>query len=154
MRRKLVPMIVASVLGATALFAAPAANAASRPVCRGSTVQYFSDGGAGVTMPATTRDGDIGCRLRPGDSGVGVEWLQETLRLCYGPLNADVANLRVDGRFGNRTAAALAFAQATEKITPDGIYGPQTAEHLAFITIDGRPGLCWYPFAGPLPQVP
>ena len=89
-----------------------------------------------------------------GDFGAGVEQLQEALRLCYGPLNPNLAELRVDGRSGPRTAAALAFAQAFEKITPDGIYGPHTARHLAFVTVDGRPGLCWYPFGGPLPQVP
>ncbi|WP_037625292.1 peptidoglycan-binding domain-containing protein [Streptomyces aureus] len=52
-------------------------------------------------------------------------YLQETLNYCYGQdLGA------IDGKFGPKTAAALARVQRSLGIDPDGVYGPQTRDKI------------------------
>lgn len=81
-----------------------------------------------------SRDGSLGCRLTRGDStGTDlstspVYWLQLTLNECYG------AELTVDGDYGSRTRVAVAAVQKDAGIGQDGVYGPETRDHMTFYT--------------------
>ncbi|WP_203715713.1 peptidoglycan-binding domain-containing protein [Asanoa siamensis] len=78
-----------------------------------------------------------GCQLRQGDgptpagTGSAIWGLQQALNMCYGE------KLTQDRDFGALTKAALIRAQRREGISADGIYGPQTADHLAFPVLSG-----------------
>jgi peptidoglycan hydrolase-like protein with peptidoglycan-binding domain len=67
------------------------------------------------------------CNLRRGNSGVVVRGLQVTLNVCY------YATLKIDGKFGPRTEAALRSAQRRIGVQDDGVLGPQTTTHLRWI---------------------
>jgi len=63
--------------------------------------------------------------LARGDEGKDVLRLQEKLRALSVPIQDS------PGQYGLWTEAALYVLQHHERITPDGIYGPQTAEILS-----------------------
>lgn len=75
-----------------------------------------------ATLPAWRGSGyvSLNCEMSQGASGPEVEALQRTLNECYGE------SLILDGIFGSRTRDALRRAQSDERITVDGIYGPET----------------------------
>lgn len=58
-------------------------------------------------------------KLRFGSKGVAVEQLQ-------GALNGHGASLKVDGKFGPRTLAAVKSFQGEHNLQVDGVVGPQT----------------------------
>lgn len=58
--------------------------------------------------------------------------LQVALNTCYN------AGLTTDRLFGHATMEALQDAQASEGITADGVYGPQTRDHLDWPNLTGR----------------
>lgn len=58
-------------------------------------------------------------KVRQGDSGNAVKALQEQL-------NANGANLEVDGSFGPATNTAVRSFQSSKKIAVDGVVGPET----------------------------
>jgi peptidoglycan hydrolase-like protein with peptidoglycan-binding domain len=66
----------------------------------------------------------IGCLLGSGDRNAGVFVLQLALHDCN---NSDLA---VDGIYGNQTRDVIAFIQAAKGLSPDGVYGPDTARRL------------------------
>ncbi len=113
-------VVLVAVFG-IALTPATASAAAS---CTGSSY-FLNDVNAIVTVP-TIGDSThrTNCELGFGNTGWGVYALQETLNYCYG------RRLALDGIFGPRTQAALIYAQGVEHIWVDGIYGPQSRDHL------------------------
>lgn len=84
------------------------------------------------TTPETTpppATGDIvlpeGVKLRSGDSGSGVEAVQQALaKLGYDPG-------AIDGDYGPATQAAVVAFQTAEGLSADGIVGPDTLNALA-----------------------
>jgi peptidoglycan hydrolase-like protein with peptidoglycan-binding domain len=74
------------------------------------------------------------CRLARGDftgtdpAASPVYWLQLTLNECYG------AGLALDGDYGGGTRAALIAVQRDAGIERDGVYGPETRDHMRFFT--------------------
>ncbi|OKH52827.1 hypothetical protein NIES2101_13285 [Calothrix sp. HK-06] len=67
-------------------------------------------------MPVDTQERT----LKLGDIGDDVQHLQQDLNLLkYGPLT-------VDGDFGAKTETAVKHFQSNNKLTVDGIVGPQT----------------------------
>lgn len=116
------------ITGMTLVSAVPASAQAS---CTGYS-PLLGTGGNYMLIPtignATGRDN---CDLGLGNDSNAVVILQGTLNHCYGQ------HLTVDGDFGSLTQAALKVAQRREGITADGVYGPQTRDHIK-----------WYDFAG------
>jgi peptidoglycan hydrolase-like protein with peptidoglycan-binding domain len=134
--RRLTMNTIARIAAATAaalLSALPvaAANAttvpAALPTCQGSTpLSVVND--VNAEIPTTFNGtGNAGCVMSLGSFGSGVVALQDTLNHCY-PGN----NLTEDGNFGPLTRQALERAQSADHITVDGVYGPQTLDHLAW----------------------
>lgn len=103
------------------------ANAASLPTC----TNHWNL----TTMPATASMSTT-CRLAYGNTGDGVEALQESLNYCNGE------NLVVDGIFGSATKAAVVRLQSRSGITVDGIYGPQTLDHMSILTYGSSTPRC------------
>ena len=63
--------------------------------------------------------------LRSGDSGDAVKTLQRNLN-TIGESYSDIPELKVDGRFGTQTKAAVKAFQKLFKLTQDGVVGPKT----------------------------
>ena len=122
-------MVAASgIIGITLASAAPAS---AQPSCTGYSV-YKGVGGNYVFIPtignATFKDN---CQLGEGNDSQAVTILQGALNTCYH------AGLAKDGDYGPLTKAAVEHAQSVEHITVDGVYGPQTRDHIK-----------WYDFSG------
>ncbi|MET7987690.1 peptidoglycan-binding domain-containing protein [Streptomyces sp. NPDC005281] len=100
----------------------PAAAQAAMPSCTDYTIYYSGDFYAKYPVGA---DGSNFCGLRSGASGQQVYYLQETLNYCYGQ---DLGT--IDGKFGPKTAAALARVQRSLGVDADGVYGPQTRDKI------------------------
>jgi peptidoglycan hydrolase-like protein with peptidoglycan-binding domain len=64
------------------------------------------------------------CQLGLGNDNNAVRFLQDTLNHCYS------GKLSEDGIYGSLTQAAVKRAQSAVHITVDGIYGPQTRDHI------------------------
>ena len=75
--------------------------------------------GAAATSPIAPANPYAGQKARPGDRGAIVKYLQERL-------NANGANLVVDGVFGKATTAAVRSAQSKAGIAVDSVVGPNT----------------------------
>jgi hypothetical protein len=128
--------VVATVLGLAAggvlVSASPAAAATS--TCNGNTFWWSAKWNKYLYVPVYRNSAGVqyrGCQLRQGDGGTGgaahaVFALQQALNVCYNE------NLTTDSDFGAHTKAALIRAQKREGVSADGIYGPQTADYLAF----------------------
>lgn len=116
------------VAGITLAAAGPASAQAS---CTGTSV-YTDAKGFGVFIPTignnTHRDN---CDLGLGNDSDAVATLQNTLNYCYGQ------HLTIDGDYGPLTQAAVKVAQRAVNIPADGIYGPQTRDHIKWY--DGTP---------------
>ncbi|HKO34192.1 MAG TPA: peptidoglycan-binding domain-containing protein [Candidatus Limnocylindria bacterium] len=69
-------------------------------------------------------DRNAHCGLGPGNSNQAVFKLQQALNTCYG------AGIGEDSIYGQATQAALRNAQSQAGITPDGLYGPESARHI------------------------
>ncbi|MFE2143852.1 peptidoglycan-binding protein [Streptomyces sp. NPDC059456] len=120
-----------ATLGATAAMTAgligfgTTAHAAI-PGCNDYSIYYSGPTNAWYTkVPTIGSPATNFCTLRSGASGMQVYYLQDTLNYCYGQ---DLGE--IDGKFGPKTAAALARVQKTLGLDPDGVYGPQTRDKL------------------------
>lgn len=116
------------VVAATAVIPGiPSAALASHGWCNRTAQVYGTDGhlihipSVGATAASTH------CLMGEGSVGDHVGNLQASLATCYG------ANLRDDEVFGPLTKRALEQAQTTERITSDGVYGPETRNRLKWI---------------------
>jgi peptidoglycan hydrolase-like protein with peptidoglycan-binding domain len=141
-------MVAIAVATGGVMIAGPAQ--AATPTCNGHVFWFSGRWGQDLYVPVkTSSSGNVrGCELRQGagpSGGVGsaVHALQTTLNECYGE------HLTTDSEFGPATKAALIRAQRREGISADGIYGPQTADYLAFTHRNGDfvSGPC-HPFYG------
>lgn len=68
--------------------------------------------------------------VRKGSEGQDVKDLQTDLNY-FGYRDADGEKLKVDGKFGDRTEAALMTMQSDQKLEPDGVCGQLTWSQLA-----------------------
>ncbi|MFJ5779943.1 peptidoglycan-binding protein [Streptomyces sp. NPDC093094] len=143
LKRTLATLGAAAAITAGMFTVSPAAQAAI-PGCTAYTT-YFS-GDFYTKIPTIGTNGTPYCTLRSGASGMQVYYLQETLNHCY---RQDLGTL--DGKFGPRTAAALARVQASLGLTADGIYGPQTGDKLKWhwLTLSGTSHCTTLPEARP-----
>lgn len=95
-----------------AYFATPGGNTSAKPANTKNT----------YTVPTATD------KLKKGDSGSKVKWLQFEL-------NQDKASLKVDGVFGDSTEAAVKKYQKRHDLTVNGVAGPKT---IAKLKRDGK----------------
>jgi peptidoglycan hydrolase-like protein with peptidoglycan-binding domain len=114
----------AAALVVTSLLAVPsAASAVDYPDCFDTTLVAHDDERLDkyVWFPSTNPRTlcDMGVWLG-GKYNAGVEELQNALNACY------LTGLTEDGRFGERTKAALQAVQKQIGVSPDGVYGPLT----------------------------
>jgi peptidoglycan hydrolase-like protein with peptidoglycan-binding domain len=136
MRR--IALAVAAVLvtasGITGITLATAMSASAQPSCTNSTA-FLVDPSPRITVNIPTvgaQTGQDNCLLGVGNDNPGVGVLQNNLNRCHG------AHLAVDDIFGQATKAALQAAQRAAHITADGVYGPQTRDHITWIESDGH----------------
>jgi peptidoglycan hydrolase-like protein with peptidoglycan-binding domain len=117
-------MVLVTASGITGITLASALPASAQASCTGSSA-YTNAGGHLVFVPTigsdTHRDN---CDLGLGNDSNAVFWLQTTLNNCYGQ------HLALDSDFGPATQAAVKVAQRAAHITVDGVYGPQTRDHI------------------------
>lgn len=119
-------LLVIALLTGMVLTAGPAS--AAMPICN-TTVNYMTNPDT-VPMPGYANGGNIdafNCYLKRGnnDHGLGpIATLQTALNLCYG------RSLTVDGSYGAQTEGAVKFAQRTEELKLDGVFGPETRWHM------------------------
>lgn len=106
------------VLGSTAAVATAAGTSRTAlPGCNQSNAFDWNDGKY-FHMP--TANGSTQCVMGSGAAGFHVRTLQEALRWCYGK------SIAIDDRFGTQTRTALREVQYQERVTVDGVYGPET----------------------------
>lgn len=120
-----------ALTGGAAAHAAPVSPAAAQrsATCTTTALASVMDGQASVPANPTT---GTDCIMRTGrGAAVAVKDLQDSLNRCYGQ------HLAVDGRYGPRTTAAVRFAQARGGVRRDGVYGPQTFQHMTVWATDG-----------------
>ena len=127
-----VPVVIALavLVTATGISLTPSKSAGAQASCtEGSSFATRHDDRAFVpTIGALANKDD--CLLGLGNQSPAVTFLQITLTECYG------RGLAWDGIFGPKTEAAVVYAQQAEHIYADGVYGPQTRDHLKWLTID------------------
>ena len=75
--------------------------------------------------------GRYNCDLGVSNQGIAVRVLQFALNQCYGQ------HLAQDGIYGSLTKQAVEVAQRAAGITADGIYGPQTRDHIKWPEFTG-----------------
>ena len=139
-RRRVAVVVAVLGLAAGGVFVAvgPAAAAAT-PTCNSSTFWWSAKWNKNLYVPVYRDSAGVryrGCQLKKGNGpsggvGTAVWTLQQVLNTCYNE------HLSLDSDFGSNTKAALIRAQKKEHISADGIYGPQTADYLAFPFDDG-----------------
>lgn len=88
-----------------------------RRVRKSNIVGYGRPTYGGGSAPLPSTDG----QLRLGSTGTAVKTLQQNLNTVM------KSGLVVDGKFGEKTLAALKAFQSKYKLTVDGIYGPKSA---------------------------
>ncbi|MER7468293.1 peptidoglycan-binding domain-containing protein [Streptomyces sp. NPDC097981] len=122
LKRTLATLGAAAAMTAGLIGFSPAAQAAV-PGCTDYATYYSGD--FYTKVPTIDPQGTNFCTLRSGAKGMQVYYLQDTLNYCYGQ---DLGT--PDGKFGPKTAAALARVQKIIGADPDGVYGPQTRDKL------------------------
>lgn len=127
--------VLAAQMMAAAAKADPATSAVA--ICSYHTSVTGELGGS-IRVPATSSGSSTYCNLRRGNFTRGVAILQQTLREIYDQ------PIAVDQDFGPATEQALKNVQRRFKITADGVYGPQTRDHLCWQTTPNE-GCSWYP---------
>ncbi|GAB2904582.1 peptidoglycan-binding domain-containing protein [Streptomyces mayteni] len=138
MRRLLSTITAAAALvtglGLTSIATAGPAGAAGW--CDGS--KGIPLAGRYIRVPYNVASNSTNCTLAQGASGSAVTALQDALRRCN---HQD--QLAVDASFGNLTRQALEDAQERRGTTPDGVYGPNTRDALAWpLYLDGSFLIC------------
>jgi len=112
-----------------------AANANAQASCDSTTNRFKDTANNTIVIPSIGHNTtNIDCDLGVGDVSSAVKDLQHELNHCYWFLGISIAE---DGIFGQHTKAALEKAQSFEGITADGVYGPQTRNHLHWLDSTG-----------------
>jgi peptidoglycan hydrolase-like protein with peptidoglycan-binding domain len=117
-------IVLMSVAFGTLLTPAARASAASLPICT-STSLVTDLNHVQASVPSV--GGNTDCLLAEGNDNAAVKRLQFDLDACYG------AGLFLDSDFGQMTMSALQAVQSSEGIQADGIYGPQTRDHILWL---------------------
>jgi hypothetical protein len=100
------------------------------PACVG--VSSFETDDGTVPLPIDRSDdafASADCEIAPGASGNAVWLVQVALSACNGQ------PVPIDSVFGDATTQALVAVQAANGLTPDGVYGPETREGMAWPTV-------------------
>ena len=127
-------MVLITTSGITGITLAAAAPASAQPSCTNST-SFLVNPAPKTTVNIPTvgaQTGQDNCELGVGNDNPGVGVLQRNLNSCHG------AHLALDDDYGQATKAAVVAAQRAAHITADGIYGPQTRDHISWIDSAGR----------------
>lgn len=139
MSMKRIALSVATVLvtasGITGFAVASAMPASAQASCTSSTQFIVQPQQPKITVQIPTigsQTGNDNCELGQGNDNPGVGVLQNSLNRCHG------AHLAVDDDYGPATKAAVVAAQRAAGITADGVYGPQTRDHITWIESDGK----------------
>lgn len=90
-----------------------------------------------ILLPIYKATGSVTCTLSRGDHNIAVEVLQSALVDIYDQ------HITVDSDFGPATQQALKNVQAELRISADGIYGPQTRDHICWPDADYPGGCVW-----------
>jgi hypothetical protein len=132
-----VALVLALSLGAVGLVAT---SSQAYSMCDWATDQYAGYAApVGVAIYPPTGGNSTSCTMYSGYStnplmddaqwahrGGAVWQLQDALNRCYG------RSLTVDGNFGALTKAAVQYVQQAYGLSPDGVYGPKTAQVMYF----------------------
>lgn len=117
--------------------------ASANTLARCTTMTEFQRSGYEIVVPTTK--GSTSCQIGRdfAANATVVSRFQFQLRRCYPDLNLaspysneKVGNLDADGTFGPRSEAALKAVQKHIGTAADGIYGPDTRDHIKFLTPD------------------
>ncbi|MEV6103643.1 peptidoglycan-binding domain-containing protein [Streptomyces sp. NPDC051940] len=143
------PLLAAAVTAAVLALApsavAASSSAAALATCASRTTVYAGNG-LYYDKPSTGwQNGGYSCVLGRGNTGLGVEALQDALKRCYGQ------NIAVDGIYGPATEQAVRNAQHFHNVyggaglAEDGVYGPRTGAVLTWPKYDGEwvYATCW-----------
>jgi peptidoglycan hydrolase-like protein with peptidoglycan-binding domain len=131
-------VVVLAIGGITWFTLASAAPAHAQASCTGASL-YKNTANELAEVPTignNTHNDD--CDLGVGNNSNAVYWLQFDLNQCYG------RHLAEDGDYGSLTKAAVEYAQGKSGATVDGIYGPQTRDHIKWVNYGGAgPSACF-----------
>jgi peptidoglycan hydrolase-like protein with peptidoglycan-binding domain len=141
LRKSAIGLAVLAIAAVT--FAVPASAAGPAPCTR---VTVMNRSGHDILVP--TNKGSSSCQMgrvyAVADKKVVIQF-QTSLKRCYAKLrmaspHSDewVGDLSPDGSFGSRTEAALKAVQRHTGAGDDGIYGPNTRDHIKFLDADHR----------------
>lgn len=141
LRKSAIGLAVLAIAAVT--FAVPASAAGPAPCSR---MTLMNRSGHDIHVP-TVKDStscQMGRDYAVADEKV-VAQFQTGLKVCYPNLrmaspysNESVKDLSADGSFGPRTEAALKAVQRHTGAGADGIYGPNTRDHIKFLALDQR----------------
>lgn len=141
LRKSAIGLAVLAVAAVT--FAVPASAAGPAPCSR---ITPMNRAGHDILVP-TNKSGascQMGRVYAVADKKVVFQF-QTGLKLCYPKLRMAspysdewVGDLSPDGSFGPRTEAALKAVQRHTGAADDGIYGPNTRDHIKFLATDQR----------------
>jgi peptidoglycan hydrolase-like protein with peptidoglycan-binding domain len=129
-----VAAVMVTTAGITGITLVSAGMASAQPSCTSSTA-FLVDTVPKITVnipTVGTQTGQDNCLLGVGNDNPGVGVLQRDLNICYGQ------HLAVDNIYGPLTRAAVVHAQSVSGATPDGVYGPQTRDHILWINSHGH----------------
>jgi peptidoglycan hydrolase-like protein with peptidoglycan-binding domain len=85
-----------------------------------------------LAVPANAAIGTLG----PGSSGTQVKVWQQDLNSFISQLNTCHPTLTVDGQYGAATTNATSCFQSLEKLSVDGVEGPQTRAQMCLFMGD------------------
>jgi len=141
LRKSAIGLAVLAVAAVT--FAVPASAAGPAPCTQMTTMNR-----SGHDIRVPTVKGSSSCQMgrvyAVADKKVVFQF-QTGLKVCYPKLRMAspysdewVGDLEPDGSFGPRTEAALKAVQRYTGAGADGIYGPNTRDHIRFLATDQR----------------
>ncbi|MFD8599860.1 peptidoglycan-binding protein [Kitasatospora sp. NPDC059646] len=123
-------VLAAAALALSGLWIGAAqASAASLPTCTKQDFFFYKP---------VADNGSDSCIMGYGNQGDGVVALQRALAQCNNIF------IGVDGIYGNETKSAVMQIQRAAGITQDGVYGPNTRNHMGFLYIGGSTPYCIY----------
>jgi peptidoglycan hydrolase-like protein with peptidoglycan-binding domain len=123
--------LLVALAGTTLIMLTSGAPASAAASCTGASL-YLNTKNEQVEIPTigdNTHQDD--CELGYGNVSNAVYWLQFDLNQCYRQ------HLTLDKIYGTQTQLAVEVAQRAANIPDDGIYGPQTRDHIKWVNYGG-----------------
>ena len=131
--RLIVSTAIVLMIAAFGILLTPAARASAATSCTAES-QFTDSDAQHVWIPTVGRQTyNADCQLGLGNDNDAVLTLQNDLNACY-PHDG----VQTDGIFGQETMTALKAVQRILGITADGVYGPQTRDHIHWIDAGGN----------------